>query len=306
MPTAAVHIGLPKTGSTTIQAFLAANRQALAGRGVVVDPPRHDRWSQLEYGLVACSRAGRPIPDEMVRHRLGLARLSDQDALADAFEAWLDERLAGLGDAHYVISSEHLGIWLTEPETRAALDTWLTARFGDVRYILFVRPQAEFILSSWSESIRRGSDRTLADFVAGYDELDVHATMRAWDADFGARLTILAMPKGAALLAAFAEAAGLPAGLPEGEAPRNPALNARAAEILRRINAVIGPAVGRSPLKRAAFAAIRRAVTVLVPGPRLRLSSAQVAGIEARYPHSVPAYIAARARPAGAAPAAAP
>lgn len=292
---AVVHVGLPKTGSTAIQRFLALNATVLAERGLRVPSPRIDRFSQLEYGLAAFDRAGRMVEDEMLRNRHGLASLSDQRALVRPFEEDLEARLAevsGQAGARFVMSSEHIGAWMQDGALRGALDGWLSERFSKVRYIMFVRPQANFVLSSYSESVKRGSARTLAEFVRDYDEIDVASTIRDWQADFGARARIAMMPGADAgadgLLRRFCVLAEIdPDGL---EMPQvaNEALSARAAEALRRANAVIGKDTQRNLAQRAVFAGLRKgAMALWAKGPRLTLDDDQTRMIAARYPQAV-------------------
>jgi hypothetical protein len=298
MSDVAVHVGLPKSGSSSIQAFLARNRARLAARGVRYDGPMIDRWSQLEIGLAACQQAGALVPDAMLRRRLGLATLADQAGPVRRLEAALAARPPAAGE-RAVISSEHIGAWLTTPALRAALDGWLRARFGRVRYVLVVRPQDEFVLSSYSESLRRGSARSLEAFVAGYDELDVRAAMEAWDAEFGPRITILLLPRGAdaqrRLIERFCAAAGIEASGLSVPRRRNRALSARAAAILRGLNRLLGRDLERGPVRRALFAALRRPVEAVFGfGPPLRLTEAQRAALAARYPAPVAEWVAAR------------
>ncbi|PRY25330.1 hypothetical protein CLV78_102508 [Aliiruegeria haliotis] len=281
-----MHVGLPKTGSTAIQMFLATNRRALKRRGIACAPPLIDRYSQLEYGLAACLRADRLVEDEMFRNQHALTRPGDQADLVSALPTGRPEC------DREIISSEHIGIWLHTPELRAALDELLSERFAVFRYIMFVRPQAEFVLSSYSESVKRGSARSLQAFVEDYAELDIHQTILDWRAQFGARLRVAAMPgagdSGPDLIDTFCAFAGIdPVGL-QRPTPANEALSRRAAGVLRRANDVIGKDTERNTAQRAVFALVRKmTLAALSAGPRLHLSDAQRTIIAQRYPHAI-------------------
>ncbi|MEO1677415.1 MAG: hypothetical protein AAFU80_04565 [Pseudomonadota bacterium] len=285
MRRALVHVGLPKAGSTALQRFVAANRVKLAARGLASDPPQIDRWSQLEFGLAACQRAGVLVPDAMLRARLGLSDLTAQAARVAPLEAARPAR-PGLT----LISSEHIAAWLTTPPLRAALDAWLGARFDRVAYLIVLRPQAAFVLSSWSESIRRGSSRPLEAFAAGFDEIDVAATARDWAEQFGPRMHGAMLPdRPGDLERGFCRWLGIDmAGLTV-PPPANPALSAPAAELLRRANAMLGPDIARPAWKRAAFAALRAPVSRALAGAApLALDAAQTSDLAARYPDPIP------------------
>jgi hypothetical protein len=288
---AIVHVGLPKTGSTTIQSFLALNAESLSRQGVHWVPPHIAKSSQLEYALAACSQAGQLVDDAMFLNNFALRTLEDQNRLIQDFLEGLDQQIASI-EGKFIISSEHIGVWMHTPQLRATLDNFLTQRFASVRYIMFVRPQTDFILSSYSESVKRGSARTLEAFVRDYDEINIHDAMTRWQAELGDRVRFAMLNRGNAgsddLISVFCKAAEFSEQGLTRPAPSNESLPATALEILRRANAVIGKDIERNILQRLIVSVVRRQVTrCFTRGARLALSTEQAADINRRYPHPV-------------------
>lgn len=288
---AIVHVGLPKTGSTTVQSFLALNADALSQQGVHWAPPVIDRYSQLEYPLAACSQAGQLVNDAMFVNHFALGTLDDQTRLIQGFLDDLDQKIASI-EGKFLISSEHIAVWMHSPYLRSSLDTFLTQRFATVRYVMFVRPQTDFVLSSYSESVKRGSARTLEAFVQDYDEIDIHETMHQWKSELGDRVDFALLNHDTAgsddLISVFCTLAEISDNGLTRPSPSNESLPAAALDILRQANAIIGKDVERNILQRALFSAVRRLVTSVVRrGPRLSLSPDQISTLNQRYPHPI-------------------
>ena len=137
---AIVHVGMPKTGSTTIQNFLQVNRELLARQNVHVLEPRYYPFSQVEFAIAGCTAAGKLIPDRIDRARFGIDEMADQQELLAKIEATLAEDLAQVTDGTLVVSSEQIGFWLRTSRMRRGLDGWLRSRFDPVDYVMFIRP----------------------------------------------------------------------------------------------------------------------------------------------------------------------
>ena len=289
MARAIVHVGLPKTGTTSIQVFLKLNRAALEAQGLIYMPPRLSLHSQIEYAFIGCSEAGALVPDHIEKAVRKIETLEDQRAVTSKFEERLAEELAAHPEATFVISCEQIGAYLRTPELRGALDRWLRARFSQVQYILYIRPMEEFFLSIYSEAVKRGHTGDLDSFIATANELPMAKTARDWSAQFPGRVAVRLKPaNGAEIFAEFAGLLGLPMEglvLPK---PHNTALSRWEAAWMRKANRILGPADRRGRGTRYFAHQVRRAIRLLVGrGPKLALSPCERALINMRFPVSV-------------------
>lgn len=289
--TAFVHIGLAKTGSTTIQAFLEQNAEALRDRGV-----RYERYlpkigSQLDFAVAARARTGKMIPHDIMRDVLDLHDRAQQKSFGAAFEADLARRRATWTEPLCVISSEHLGAWLNTPEQVGALMDILGAHFDDVKVVVYLRRQEELVLSSYSEKIKRGSHDDFETHLAARMESDHLRLVRLWRRAVGPKNLVVRLLepdvlKNGDLIEDFCNVIGVDStGLVRPD-PQNESLSAVAAEFLRRLN-------GRAPWlttsrlgRRVRGALLRRLMRRSEGFPRHKLSQAQLDRIRAANAHS--------------------
>lgn len=153
---ALIHIGTPKSGTTSIQAFLRLNQEALRAQGFRCEPFDPTNLAQMELATVGVVRAGDTVKEANKRHALGVGDRASQLAYVDRYEAMLREGVSSWGEQTYLASGEQVHSWLSSPERIAALDQFLGQFFDEVRYVVYYRPQEEFMLSTYSERVRRG------------------------------------------------------------------------------------------------------------------------------------------------------
>lgn len=153
---AIIHIGTPKSGTTSIQAFLKINQQRLSEQGFHCEPFDARNLAQMELATVGVIRAGDTVQEANKRHALGVGDRESQEAYVDRYEAMLREGVKIWPEGTYLASAEQVHSWLSSPERITALDQFLGQFFDEVRYIVYYRPQEEFMLSTYSERIKRG------------------------------------------------------------------------------------------------------------------------------------------------------
>jgi hypothetical protein len=245
-----LHVGLPKTGTTYLQALLAGHRDALREAGALYPFVR----SQAMF-LGAVEVRGS-------REKFGLA----ESEVAGTWAA-LCERARSY-DGVTVISHEILGG--AEPEEIAAALVPLAGLTVDV--VLTARDLGRQATAHWQEEVKLGDVRSFADFEREQYRADVprgprphfwHAQDRAaalarWATAVPAERVhlVTAPPPGApaaTLWERFAEACGIPAGLvdPASVPPANPSLTIEAIALVRAVN---GALAGRlSPREHARY-----------------------------------------------------
>ena len=283
---AVIHIGTPKSGSTTIQAFLALNRDALERQGFRQAPMQPNTIAQMELGLAGLVRAGGRLTVPNRLHALGLRAGDDQEALVARFEAMLREAVRHAPDDTYIASAEQVHAWLSTADKVAALDYLLRGHFEQVRYVVYYRPQAEFMLSTFSERIKRGERVTFEQhFAERLHRMDFHRRAQMWASVVGHRNLSVRLVDGGVLVNAdllddFCAVAGIQrAGLQT--PPRmNVSLTVEEIALYRRLGRVLAARRahgGPNPVFRAALALAHRALPS--PGTRLALTPAQRAQV---------------------------
>ena len=235
MPSLILHIGSAKTGTTSIQHFLAHNRQALLERGFVVPTflgvgPNH-RWLPLlaqDGGTVDgfATRQGLHTSPQRLRDRLAAKRME------------LEQAAAATADTTWIISSEQLHSRLSTVDL-LRLRRLLEPLFAEIRVVVYVRQPLSTAISAWSTRTRSGRVAPGLEPPQSFAPLCDHAVpLRRWRQVFGReRLQVRrfhpADLRGGSLLDDFSSGAGIGslAGLWQ-PAPVNRSLSYQAIKVL--------------------------------------------------------------------------
>lgn len=147
-----LHIGYPKTGTSSIQLFLRDNAGALADAGYWVPQAGMGRAGG-HHNLVR-ALAGLPVPPHQA--------VETDDIL---------EELAGADGRHILISSEMLTGILTDSNQASNLVRKLRSRASRIVLIMYVRNQTQWINSAYSQGVKSfrhaGAFRPYVDDVLG-------------------------------------------------------------------------------------------------------------------------------------------
>ena len=242
-----LHVGLPKTGTTTVQAVLEQRAAALAQAGVLFPGGRHHVQRLAAYDLLGQRVRG-----------------DDSLAVAGAFARLVAEVEAHTGRS-VVISEEELG--LARPRHVRRVVRSLPGH--RVVVVVTVRDLARTLVSAWQQSVVMGSTVTWHQFVdaaqdpargpAGLSFWVRHDLLRvldAWRSELPVeQVRIVTVPprggaaapgatgRGDTLLDRFAAATELPEGVLDDPPPwRNVSLGVAELELLRRLNErIVGP-----------------------------------------------------------------
>ena len=189
-----VHIGIEKTGTTSIQRALSQNRAVLEQQGVALGWPEEVENSRY---LVAYFREK---PDDFWAAREWQSA-EDRLSSLEPLMAGLDEEIAKAPPSTeaMIFSSEHFHSRLTEESEIRALADFLGKRFETITIVCFVRPQASTVLSLYSTALRAGHAvpyRLFAQNMLGNREYLDHAlTLSKWASAFGeARISVRPYP----------------------------------------------------------------------------------------------------------------
>ena len=230
MSTLLLHIGMPKVGSTAIQALLSANQDPLAELG----------WNYPDFCRLANHVELAAFASDHVHPLLHPSvKVTNRDELTE-FQARFTEEFSVTSTGNWVFSSEHLASHLSSPEAVERLAS-LVGHFDTVRIVLYVRRQDEIAAGSHSTWIITGMHapfdvQTHLDFPNRYD---YRLIAQRWMDVFGASAVEVRLYPGRNLLADFATVLGGSLELFEEPAPANVSLTNVELEFLRALNAEI-------------------------------------------------------------------
>lgn len=143
-----IHVGLPKTGTTSIQKSLAASRDVLSRHGISYPGKEIDHANLIALfhpkGPEHYYFVNQSVPDPI--------RIANQ---------LMTEALSAKGDL--ILSSEYLHN-IGERQARKLHDTFVQAGFH-AKFICYVRHPVDAAVSSAQQSIKMG-DRSLAEVIA--------------------------------------------------------------------------------------------------------------------------------------------
>ena len=234
MPGVLLHIGTGKTGTSAIQSFAWAQREALAREGIAYPEPG---LSHIEH-FGELIPAHYPLADWL--------RRGDERRLQAWAQALRSERAEWL-----LLSCENLYHHLDAAaidRLRQLLDGW------PVRVVCYARPQDDYIVSAWKQQVKVGDlkgpfgnllARHLSPDFLAQSHAHHHRMLAPWRAAFGQEAVRLGvferhhLSAGGGLVADFFRTAGrpLPASLTEQAPPvRNDALPTELLLLLRLAN----------------------------------------------------------------------
>jgi len=146
-----LHIGTEKTGTTTLQNFLAVNRPALRQLGYVF--PSTIGMPGNRHLVTYAENDDRP---DGVRRRLGIATAADLERHRRKVEKLLHREAAAADACVLLLSSEHCHSRLQSEEEVRRLHSLLAETCQQVSVKVYLRPQHELAISHYSTFLRAG------------------------------------------------------------------------------------------------------------------------------------------------------
>ncbi len=179
-----LHIGLSKTGSSSIQRVMAEQRAALLAQGVYF--PTSPGWANHALLPAACVTDPKILWGYHPGTWEGLAPAARIARFDDEFAA---EMAALPADAQRVVmTAEQLGGVLRQPDEVARLGEMLAPFFAPIQVVVYLRRQDEHATSAYSEILRGGVMREpgLPDGgIERHPEYDYGGLLDRWAAVFG-------------------------------------------------------------------------------------------------------------------------
>ena len=287
-----VHVGMGKTGTSSIQHFLRANEGVLAEHGVLY-PRSPGGRRHIRLGLFitpdsefAGSRvARRQSQDPAWREQI----LASPTAFRDAFETTLVDEIGAAALSRVLLSDE--AVFGSSEGSMQLLGDFARRHGADLRLVCYLRRQDDHVISRYQQAVKWGEVRRIAERTA---ELELSPTydyaerLAAWSrvaqpADVVVRRFERARFHGGSLMQDFLDAAGivLPDALDEEVPTLNESLDAESVEFLRILNlhrvrrqgAEVGMINNRKLVRR--LASRPAGPTLTLPGPVLDRFMAQ-------------------------------
>lgn len=215
---AIVHIGVPKTGTTTIQSWLAQNQGPLAAQGVYYDRLQQSkkRWwnSHIELSICQFNHAGLLQPNAVMRDTYDYRTLEEQAEVCARYQTFFEAKLKDVSQDTILFSNENIYAQTRSIEVARGLHEWLLQFFDSVEYLVYIRSQTSRIVSQYSQALRLGSDETFASYFERNKVMDYHKGLMMWAKVVGienlkVRVLDKQILKDGDLIADFADAIGV-------------------------------------------------------------------------------------------------
>lgn len=246
-----LHIGTTKTGSTSIQDFLARNRTALT-RNSVLYP---EALGSINHNAIPVYLQGK-LANSRIQAKYKIKTTADYEAFVSERPSILAAEIQEHAPDHIIISSEHLHSRCYTnvhfARVKELLAPALTGR--KLRIVIYLRPQISHAVSLYSTMLRHGSTETIDGFISGRMSGRGHAyfnfdkLLKRWSSAF---------PQATFIVRSFAKVGNLPHGVLSDfldvadlahlsdemtfEPRQNESMGAWSAEALRQLNALDKP-----------------------------------------------------------------
>ena len=193
---AVLHIGTEKTGTTSLQTFIALNRDRLKHQNfyspLTLCP---DGFIANHSYLTSYSLNNTKLNDDL-RVRVNISDIDDVEEHRRVVNAAFRDEMAVLPEANTVVimSNEHCHSRLTDPAEVVRLREFLSIYFDDIEILVYLRPQHELAISLYDQALRGGyfDIAHLPTFVNGHSAwvaesyFDYAGLLARWSAAFGA------------------------------------------------------------------------------------------------------------------------
>ncbi|MCP5417805.1 MAG: hypothetical protein H6965_11995 [Chromatiaceae bacterium] len=246
-----LHIGTEKTGTSTIQRFLALNRKSLLKKDILY-PEATGKSGGSQWSFVACAKE-MPWKHDVGR-ALGIRSADDLAKFQASFREVLDQEFTAAARADVLLlSSEHFHSRLVSSEEIAQLRYFLEPWVDRFEVILYLRRQDRVAVSFYSTKIKSGEENPVLFPLARNQGLvyyfDYEQIYQNWSKVFGkeamqVRLFAKEELEQGDLLTDFCKVAGIEMKGKVVPPIENASLNKRGADFLMEVNRQLPKFIG--------------------------------------------------------------
>ncbi len=145
-----LHIGLEKTGTTSIQATLAANREKLSAAGILYPRCLGEKSHVRAYAYASNG------PLDEIKIQCGLDRLESLETFRLTLSDELANETAAADPRLIIISNEHLSSRLLSTLEISRLKDLLSRHCRSIRVVIYLRAQGDAHRSAYSTYVKTG------------------------------------------------------------------------------------------------------------------------------------------------------
>lgn len=153
-----LHIGTEKTGTTTAQGLLYANRDALLKAGFALT----DAFGSPNNRLLAVYGMEAERTDDEMYGRLNIGDLDGRKKLKAELKTAFDREIAALPEHVHtlILSNEHCQSRIKSVDEVRRIYELLSPHADEVRLLVYLRRQIDMAVSAFSSTLRNGLART--------------------------------------------------------------------------------------------------------------------------------------------------
>jgi len=277
-----LHIGIEKTGTSTLQLMAHENRKLLARHGLLY-PNAGARVAHAGLTLYALEDTKRNV----LRAAFGLQSDDDVAQFNAALMGQLRAEVQRKDCPKILLSNEHLSSRVTEPRNIARLVDGLRTVCAHIRVIVYLRPQHELVLSTYSTAVKGGRSAPLK--ISRQENThyyDFDLLLSRWEREVGREnMTVrLFQPDalfGGSLVEDFFHSLGM--AVPDGldiPAPRNKAYDANTLQFVRIGNEIFPRSERRGSGLSGGFL---EALAQISTGPKFTAAGVELAALNKRF-----------------------
>jgi hypothetical protein len=233
-----LHIGTEKTGTTTIQRYLAKNREGLLAQGILYPLSLGE---QNHLALTACSMNSSTL--DPLHARCGIRRRDEVGPYRKKIMNELTREAAEAGASSVIFSNEHLSTKVRTPKEVRSVKEICDSVAATTKVVVYLRNQADLLVSRYATAIKAGgTDKfsfLMSSGVAAF--LDYSQMLSPWCEVFGRenvvvrRFEVADFPDGD-LLKDFVAQTGIDDSGLERVEPANKSMTGPALAFLREFN----------------------------------------------------------------------
>ncbi len=189
MPSLILHIGLPKTGTTSIQHFLGLNSGQMKSDNIFLPSFLGNTKGNKYNHRWASFIASNPMINCEFALSYELLDLKSRKLAKEKKISELIENVKSFPHHHWIITSEHIHSRLDSEEEISTLYKILSPLFERIKIIIYLRKPIDLAISLWSEAIRCGKSfpkLPLPSENPRYNHICNHQrTIQRWSTFFG-------------------------------------------------------------------------------------------------------------------------
>lgn len=234
-----IHIGIEKTGSTSIQHYLALNREVLEADHRVLYPA--SLGGEASHNLVAACHIS-PTPSA-IQQMLFLQTAEDINAYYYDLQEKLSTEIHHTQPDRLLLSSENFSSRLKTRDEISSLKDFLTPFASKFRILVYLRRQDKLISSAYTTRVKNGLTRPFQFPPEGFERHDSHydQLLDRWADVFGEENILVRLYErhrlyGLDSVADFCHSFDIPADLLRAEQSQNTSLTENMLDFLRSLN----------------------------------------------------------------------